>query len=293
MKLVQTSLKLTSVFTISAMLLTSCGNEAGKQEGSIVNADTAATTQPTNDAASTVDEMVDFKFHYLTANIPSPMELVDALPNAGIAFNKEVINPTEKESKYLTSLQKAINFGIYSVDMAYLTTNEEFGLLKGYLNTSRNMAKSLDLSETFDKVVGKRLSENAENKDSLKKVIDEAYYEVDNYMRNNERALAATQMLTGSWLESQYITLQVVQGQTKNEKNALLFNKIFEQKRHLESLVSLLKEYEKDKSFSPAIKQMNELNTIYASMKTADLEDAAFMAKLKDAVSKVRQEFVK
>lgn len=280
---------LTLGIAVSTLLLTSCG---GNKEAENSAVDTTATAAPVA-PESTVDEMVDFKFHYLTANIPSPMELVDALPKAGIPFSKEVLNPTENESKYNTSLQKAINFGIYSVDMAYLTTNEEFSSVKSYLNTSRNLAKSLDLTETFDKVVGNRLNQNSENKDSLKKVIDEAYYEVDNYMRNNERALAATQMLTGSWIESQFITLSLIKDVAKNDQNAMLFEKIFEQKRHLASLVSLLKEYEKEKTFKPVIDQIYELNTQYSAIKSEDVTNKEFLNKLAASVAKIRNGLVK
>ncbi len=273
---------------VSTVLLTSCG---GNKEAETPAADTTTAAAPAPE--STVDEMVDFKFHYLTANIPSPMELVDALPKAGIPFSKDVLNATENESKYNTSIQKAINFGIYSVDMAYLTTNEEFSMVKGYLNTSRNLAKSLDLTETFDKVVGNRLSQNSENKDSLKKVIDEAYYEVDNYMRNNERALAATQMLTGSWIESQYITLTLIKDVAKDDKNGMLFDKVFEQKRHLASLVSLLKEYEKEKAFKPVIDQIYELNKQYDAMQLADASNKEFLNKLAASVAKIRNGLVK
>lgn len=275
--------------SVTTLMFASCG---GNKEAETSNADTAKAVEAPA-PVSTVDEMVDFKFHYLTANIPSPMELVDALPKAGIPFSKEVLNATENESKYNTSLQKALNFGIYSVDMAYLTTNEEYPMVKSYLNTSRNLAKALDLSETFDKVVGNRLSQNSENKDSLKKVIDEAYYEVDNYMRNNERALAATQMLTGSWIESQYITLTLIKDVAKDEKNTLLFEKVFEQKRHLASLVSLLKEYEKEKTFKPVIDQIYELNNLYSSMKNEDVSNKEFLNKLATSVAKIRNGLVK
>jgi len=280
---------LTVCISISSLLIVSCG---GNKEVETAKVDTMST-ETAAPQESTVDEMVDFKFKYLTANIPSPMELVDALPKAGISFSKDVLNPVESESKYNTSLQKAINFGIYSVDMAYLTTNEEYSMVKSYLNTSRNLAAALDLTETFDKVVGNRLNQNSENKDSLRKVIDEAYYEVDNYMRNNERALAATQMLTGSWIESQFITLSLIKNVDKNEQNAMLFDKVFEQKRHLASLVSLLKEYEKEKTFKPLIDQIYELNNQYSAMKTADVSNKEFLTKLATSVAKIRNGLVK
>lgn len=275
-----------SALVISALFLGACGNSTPPAE---THSDTTQTVPAENQPASTVDEMVDFKFHYLIGNIPSPMELVDALPSAGFNFTKDLLNSVDNEKKYLTSFKKAVNFGVYSVDMAYITTNEEFSMVKSYMATAQNLAKSLELSDTFNKVVGDRLKENAENKDSLKKVIDDAYYEIDNYMRNNERALTATQMLTGSWVESQFITLALIKDVPVSEQNKLLFEKIFEQKRHLESLVSLLKEYEKEKDLSPVIKQLNELNLVYKNMKTEDIGNKDFMNKLYNKVAEIRK----
>ena len=275
-----------SALVISALFMSACGNSTPPAES---HSDTTQTVPAENQPASTVDEMVDFKFHYLIGNIPSPMELVDALPSAGFNFTKDLLNSVDNEKKYLTSFKKAVNFGVYSVDMAYITTNEEFSMVKSYMATAQNLAKSLELSDTFNKVVGDRLKENAENKDSLKKVIDDAYYEIDNYMRNNERALTATQMLTGSWVESQFITLALIKDVPVSEQNKLLFEKIFEQKRHLESLVSLLKEYEKEKDLSPVIKQLNELNLVYKNMKTEDIGNKDFMNKLYNKVAEIRK----
>jgi hypothetical protein len=279
-----------STLTIATICLMACG---GSEKPAETAADTSAIAAThTNPPASTVDEMVDFKFHYLIGNIPSPMELVDALPSAGFTFSKDLLNNIDNEKKYMTSFKKAVNFGVYSVDMAYITSNEEFTLVKSYMATAQSLAKSLELSETFNKVVGDRLKNNAENKDSLKKVIDDAYYEIDNYMRNNERALTATQMLTGSWLESQYITLALIKDVPVNDQNKILFEKIFEQKRHLESLVSLLKEYEKEKEFAPVIAQLNKLNIVYKNMKTAEVGNKEFMNKLYNSVAEIRKAII-
>lgn len=281
-----------ALLSFGTAFLISCGGEHKATEQT--QADSTQTSQTADTSNnSAVSEMADFKFHYLIANIPSPMEIVDALPKAGIAYSKDVLNPAENESKYQTSLQKSLNFGVYAVDMAYLTTNEQFAPAKNYLNTSRNLAKNLEMGEIFDKVLGNRLKDAADNKDTLKKVIDEAYYEVDNYMRSNERALAATEMLAGSWIESQYITLSLVKDQVVNEKNKVLFEKIFEQKRHLESMVSLFKEYEKDKAFKPIIDKFNNLNKMYSQMKMEDAQDAAYLAKLQKEVAALRAEVVK
>jgi hypothetical protein len=261
------------------------------------------TTSPEQTAAPTasvdtapieaIDEKVDFKFHVLISNIPSPLEQVDALPAAGYPFNKSLLNPVESEKNYLTSMKKALNFGVYSVDMAYLTTNDDFNSLKTYMNTAQNLSKSLELSEVFNKVVAGRLKNNAENKDTIKAIIDEAYYEVDSYMRNNERALTSTQMLTGSWVESQFITLSLIKDDSKNDRNKILFDKVFEQKRHAESLASLLKEYEKEKEFAIIISEINKINAILKEMKASDVENKVFLNRLFEAIKNLRSLIVK
>lgn len=244
-------------------------------------------------AATAVDDMVDFKFHYLVANIPSPMAMVDILPSVGAPYQADLLLAPGTEEKYLTAMKKAFAFGVLSTDLAYITSHGEFQAVQKYLAGTRNLAKSLDLSETFDKVVGKRLQNNAENKDSIRAIIDQAYFEVDNYMRTNERALTATQVLTGSWVESQYLTLHHAKSITKNEKSQVLYDKIFEQKKHLASLVSLLKEYEGQKDFSPFIGKLKELEKDYASMKLADLQSASFLSGLSDKLSSLRSDIIK
>jgi hypothetical protein len=166
-------LKISALAIVAASFM-ACG---GSDKPAETPADSTATSSANNPPPSTVDDMVDFKFHYLIGNIPSPMELVDALPSAGFTFSKDLLNNIDNEKKYNTSFKKAVNFGVYSVDMAYIASNEEFTMVKSYMATAQSLAKSLELSETFNKVVGDRLKNNAENKDSLKKVIDHAYYE--------------------------------------------------------------------------------------------------------------------
>ena len=79
----------------------------------------------------------------------------------------------------------------------------------------------------------------------------------------------------------------------KNEKNGMLFDKVFEQKRHLASLVSLLKEYEKEKAFKPVIEQFYELNKQYDAMQTSDASNKEFLNKLAASVAKIRNSLIK
>jgi hypothetical protein len=55
----------------------------------------------------------------------------------------------------------------------------------------------------------------------------------------------------------------------------------------------LLKEYESQKDFAPFINKLRELEKDYASMKSADLDNAAYLGSLADKLSALRAELIK
>ena len=270
-----------------AALLVSCGGNSSKPETAEVKTDTVqkeVQTQPTNDLA-------DFQFHVLVINVPSPLEIITFLPKAGLPFNKSLVNATENETKYTTTTKKGLNYGAYIVDLVYLSTNEQFSEVKTYFKTSRNLAQSLGCAESFDNIAGSRLESNIDKKDTINKVIDQIYTEMDGYLRSNDRLLTATQILVGSWIESQYITVGLIKDQAKNKDNEILFQKVAQQNFTSQKLVELLKEYEKEKDFKVIIAGVSELDKLYSSIKNGEV-DAAFLQKLHAKLGDVRSNIV-
>lgn len=271
------------VITLSCLgLLFACGNETKPTVAAETKADTTKKETTTN-------ELADFKFTTLVINIPSPFEIISLLPKAGIPFNAALPNKTENESKYSTTTKKGLNYGVYVVDLIYLSTNEQFSQVKGYLKTTRSLAQSLDCAESFDKVAGARLEQNIDKKDTINKVIDQLYGEMDSYLRSNERLLTATQILVGSWVESQYLTTTLVKDVEKNASNEMLFTKINESKLVLDRLVELLGEFEKEKDFKPFITDLKDLQGTYKELKgTGSDIDKALLAKIQAKLAAMR-----
>ncbi|MCE3278299.1 MAG: hypothetical protein K0S44_490 [Bacteroidetes bacterium] len=279
-------LKKIAVLSIAAAL-TACGNDSSKTETTEVPKDTikpVPQTQPEN-------ELADFEFHTLVINIPSPFEILTFLPKSGIPYNKSLLNPVENEKKYTTTTKKGLNYGAYIVDLVYLSTNEQYSDIKTYFKTTRNLAVSLDCAESFDRISGSRLEKNIDQKDTINKVIDQIFIEMDDYLRSNERLLTATQILVGSWIESQYITTTLLKDQTKNKDNEILYQKVLQQNFTSQKLVQLLKEFEKEKEFMPVIKGVQELDQIYSGLK-GDNIDKPTMEKLAAKLTEVRGKIV-
>lgn len=270
-----------------AALLMSCGGSSTKPENGETKTDTAkkeSISQPTNDLA-------DFQFHVLVINVPSPLEIITLLPKAGLPYNKALINATENETKYTTTTKKGLNYGSYIVDLVYLSTNEQFSEVKNYFKTSRTLAQSLGCAESFDNIAGSRLENNIDKKDTINKVIDQIYTEMDGYLRSNDRLLTATQILVGSWIESQYITVSLIKDQTKNKDNEILFQKVIQQNFTSQKLVELLKEYSKEKDFKAVIEGVTELDKIYSGIHNGELSNA-ILQKLHVKLSEVRAKVV-
>jgi len=278
------------IFFSCAVALFSCNSNTPNNVS--VSDTTKIDTTKKMQKSEPINDNADFKFTTLVINIPSPFEILTIIPKSGISYNKSLINSTENESKYITTTKKGLNYGSYVVDLVYLSLNEQFSDVKKYFITSRNLAKSLGCAESFDKIAGSRLEKNIDKKDTINRVMNQIYTEMDKYLRSNDQILSATQILVGSWIESQYITVSLLKVQTKNKDNEALFQQVSYQNFTSQKLVELFKEYENEKDFKPVMKGVKELDKIYSGIKQGEISKAT-LDKLYTKLSEVRGLIVK
>ncbi|MBP6649165.1 MAG: hypothetical protein KA281_06320, partial [Bacteroidia bacterium] len=205
--------------------------------------------------------------------------------------NKEMLNSPSNEEKYNTAYKKAVNYGIYGIDMAYAAFYGQNQDLLEYYSTTRKLSEKLNVQETFDTFT-QRFRENADNKDSLVSMIDRAYAETDSYLRSNHRLEVAAHVLAGSIMEVQFLSIELMKNENPTKANAAIFEKIYNQKLYLENLISLFDELKKYQSSKTLQTQLIELKKSFDAVKSpADLNKAT-MAGLSTAVAKVRAEMI-
>ena len=185
---------------LSLLALVSCGG--GKAEESKTEAtDTAAVkTEQVDTVAKNVDDFTRFKFDFAIANIPSPAQIINDLASYKLAYNPAFLNATSKVSSYSTDFSKAINLGVYNLDMAYAVANDQGADVMKYMKTTLSEIDALGMKAAFNQMVGKRAETNIGNKDSLLRIIDELYVNGDSYLRTNQRIETATHIFVGSWV---------------------------------------------------------------------------------------------
>lgn len=278
------------ILIATVLIFGACNNQSNTEE-TVSSQSSEATSIDTS--SSPIDDVTDFKFHVYLANIPSPFESIHELSKVELEFNEKFLNSPENESKYITTTKRALNFGVYGVDLAYLSANKKINDIPKYFATTLSLAKSLDVLESFDKVVGNRMEGNIENQDTISQIMDEAFEATDSYLLNNERAMAAVSILTGGWIESANIIWNSLKLEERNEKNEFLFKKYYEQRYHLDKLTGILKDYQNDSELKPLIVKMIALNEDFNAINSDAELTKKKVAEIGAAVNEIREMIVK
>ncbi len=250
--------------------------------------DTTTVAQDT----TPIDEVATFRFSYTIANLPSPIVIFDEFTKSDLPVDVSLLNPSGNVKKYNTSMKQAFNYGIYGVDLAYLVINERNTDIYNYYSASKTLAEELNLGETFKKFVN-RFEANSENRDSLTRVIDEAYGATDAYLRSNERLETASEILAGSWLECQYITVQLLKNIDRTSSNDILFQRVWEQRVYLDNIAKVLGEFSNNPEMATIKADFDSLLEIYKEPADAKAIDKAFLNKLGAKLTEVRANIIK
>ncbi|HRH82705.1 MAG TPA: hypothetical protein PK210_00590 [Bacteroidia bacterium] len=268
---------------IAGLLLTgSCSNKSGEES--------KEQTAETKDTMP-VSEVATFQFTYTIANLPPPMQVLDEFSKSKLEVNTSLLNPAESADKYMTSLKQAMNYGIYGVDLGYLVVNNRTLDAIRYYNTAKKLAAQLGMEETFNQFVN-RFESNSNNRDSLTRVIDDAYSATDAYLRSNKRLETASQVLAGSWLECQYLTVKSLLTATRNADNEILYKRVWEQRLYLDNITKLLSEFADNDEVKKIKSDYEALLAIYKEPSDEKQIDKAFLTRLASGLEKARQNIV-
>jgi hypothetical protein len=277
------------IVLFSGMVIMGCGNNKPEHT---TDEFTDTVSMVKDSATIKAEERLDFKFFYTIANLPSPMEMINAIYNNKVPFNKDLLNPPSKSSGYSTGFKKAVNYGIYGIDMAYAAFYGQNQDLLDYYSTTKKMAEKLNVQETFDRFTSSFM-DNEQNRDSLIRIIDRAYSETDSYLRSNRRIEVASHVLAGSIIEVQYLSVELLKNEERNNTNAELFEKIYNGKLYLDNLISLFGDLQKFPSSSALLAQLKTIKAVFDEIKSPEDLTKANMARLSAVIAPVRNDLTK
>jgi hypothetical protein len=174
----------------------------------------------------------------------TPVEVCVIFNRMGVPFSNATLNPVSNKNLYLSSSKASINTGIYGVDFGYL---KMFGLgqqVIDYMLTIKDMCNKLGIPDALITDPIRKVQNDMADADSVTAMMQKAYKDIENHLRQSGRESTAGLMVMGGWVEAMFIATQLVYN--PNHPDPEVVQKIAEQKYTLNSLLSYMKNYYDD-----------------------------------------------
>lgn len=245
-----------SILIAAAVILSSCGGGDKKEE---VDGD---------DSTNVEDPDVKNKIEHtqnIVYSVPSPAEMANILLNAGAVYNYKLLNDIKNVDKYATTKARAINLGIYGADLNYANIFENTQETMFYIQCTQKLTEVLGIENSISESSIARAQDNVDNKDSMVNIISEMFWEMHDYLQENDKLDITAFVIAGGWVEGLYLATQTVDDKKPNME---IVQKVAELKLSLNHLISLLEGYKEEKGIEPLIADMISIRNIYDQLAT-------------------------
>jgi archaellum component FlaC len=211
-------------------------------------------------------------------NMYLSVEMSTLFESIGAVFDADLLNSTSKISEYITSSKKALNLGVYAVDLSYSRIFEQIEYTGRYFNAMQKLSEELGIPSDYFQNTAKKFDRNINDKDSLIIIANEVYDATDNYLKENERYSAAAEIILGGWTEALHIAVDVA----NESKQIEIFERVAEQKYSLENLIDMLENYKDDEIILDYLNRLKQLrqpfNKLYEAV-NADFDPSSSEGK--------------
>jgi len=194
-------------------------------------------------------------------NMYLSVEMSTLFRASGAVFKPELLNSADNTSDYVTSSKKALNLGVYAVDLSYSKVFEQLETASIYFNAMQKMAEELGIPADYFENSAARFDRNINHKDSLIAIANEVYMATDKYLRENERYGAAGLIILGGWVEAMQIATDVA----ATTRDMDIIERYAEQKVSLDNVISMLNDYSGDVVIRQNLQKLLQLKPLFDS----------------------------
>jgi hypothetical protein len=232
-----------------------------------------------SDEFKEAEESLQKQIQEVIYNIPKPTEIPYVLQATGAEFNANLINSDGKAAKYINLTDKAaLNLGVYTADIGYLTSYEKTQEAIDYLNACKSLADGLGVIGTFDLEILKRFEANISNKDSLAILLDETAKQTEKFLKDDSRNKLAALVVSGSFVEGLYISTGLIKSYPRNilpddARNLILtpiIQVVLKQKASVTDLLKMLSSVEQTGPVAGMVSDLQELEKAYAALNVTE-----------------------
>jgi len=229
------------------MILSAC--KSPKKE----SAETTGSEKKSMEKEDVIQELTTYP-------LPDAYEVTDMLQKAGASYILSLSNPASNVGNYISSSEKALNLGVYGSDLSYASTYMMKQETMKYLESSKKLVDELEISTRFNLDYAERVENNLDSRDSLISIISESFIDTWDYLVENEQDKLAILVISGSYIEGLYITMQIA---ITAADNTSFLEVIANQKGSLNTLIEVIDPIKNDADISDIHKGLTDLAKIY------------------------------
>lgn len=219
----------------------------------------------------------------VTYSLPSALQIAYVFKKSGADFMPTLLNDKANATKYNTNnYKRAINFGIYSADLAYCLFNKKYQESKEYLKACKDIGTYLGLNQAFESDnIAQRFDKNISDEDSVIKIVSNVQLKTDLMFEQNKQKHITVIAFAGAWTESMYIAVEAY----AKDKNKKVLESLLEQLLLSETIIKALKSHQNSEKEIPALiasiekinKQFNNIAAVKAAMQKEEEMDFSNM----------------
>lgn len=217
-----------------------------------------------------------------------PMDIAGLFEETGTGFNPDLLLPLDRVPFYENPGQLALLMGALGVDLSYCKLFERVLESADTYKYIELLADKLDLPREIFEKSSADLEQYINKPDSLTKLIDQVYSDVDLYFKENDQSSLASLSLFGGWLEAMYIGVRIYQDKSILEMG----DRILQQKYGLNSLTGLLANHQESLMVRRYMHPLNKLKKTYEQVEIKyaqegfkmDQEEQAFHASVAEMI---------
>lgn len=220
-------------------------------------------------------------------SLPSPTQVVALLKQSGARYEKGILNPDAKASRYTASHQQALNLGVYGADLAFASAfGQNQDAIRYYLAVQK-VATPLGLSSVFTPELLRRVEAQKTQPDSLSALAATVYRKSNARLKANGQDDIAALILVGGWVEGLYLATQLYQ----LAPSEALAQQIVGQKLAYENVAALLGEAKptENKALAEVLASLKAVETAFApvgfdySLKSITTDSTRRMTRIDNA----------
>ena len=263
-------LKQISYLLFATTILVSCGGDNKKTE-EVKNVN---VTEEVVENDNKLDEELQAKLDIIISNnLLVPVSIISNLKRDGKSlYHADYLNSLDNVSKYNDEFSKALNFGIYGVDIIYDIAHNHIDEVVDYRDKTVEMAKSLGLDSFYIEEDMRKFQSIAKDDNAVSQFVFDEYHKIDDYLISHDRFETMTLMLAGGIIESMYFTGRAIEEYGISDlKYTLLLN----ERNSIAQLIDLLnnfKNHEKDQILRAELEKLQTAFNSFSSKEdlTAD-----------------------